>query len=239
MKKIALAAAAASLMFASAASAADMAPRYTKAPPPPIAVFNWTGCYIGAYVGGATQSRSVRANDPQSTGGVFPAGTFYNTPAANVANAGLFNYDLGSSVIGGGTVGCNWQGAGSPWVIGVEGEAGYMRLRANVLDPYSVINGTSDTFASTRIGDWYGVIAGRAGYAWDRVLVYAKGGVGFTNVSSSFTDTCTIAPCGPGTLTATSSNDRAFWVAGGGIEYAFTPNWSIKGEYLFLGIDKN
>jgi outer membrane immunogenic protein len=43
MKKIALAAAAASLMFAGAASAADMAPRYTKAPPPVAeAVFSWT-----------------------------------------------------------------------------------------------------------------------------------------------------------------------------------------------------
>src|SRR4051812_21389675 len=34
------------------ALAADMAPRYSKAPPPaPIVVYNWTGCYIGGNVG--------------------------------------------------------------------------------------------------------------------------------------------------------------------------------------------
>src|SRR5436190_1294321 len=58
MKKIALAAAAASLMFASAASAADLAPRYTKAPPPVIApIYNWTGFYIGINGGWASSHK--------------------------------------------------------------------------------------------------------------------------------------------------------------------------------------
>ena len=35
------------------ARAADMAPRtYTKAPPAPVAVYNWTGCYVGVEGGG-------------------------------------------------------------------------------------------------------------------------------------------------------------------------------------------
>jgi len=41
------------------ASAADLAPRYTKAPPAPIAVFSWTGCYIGGDVGGGSQRQSA------------------------------------------------------------------------------------------------------------------------------------------------------------------------------------
>jgi hypothetical protein len=45
----------------------------------------------------------------------------------NNAVGGEFNYDLGSSVIGGGTLGCNWQGA-SPFVFGIEGEGGYSPL---------------------------------------------------------------------------------------------------------------
>ena len=58
MKKIALAAAVASLMFAGAASAADMAPRYTKAPPPVIApIYNWTGFYIGINGGWASSHK--------------------------------------------------------------------------------------------------------------------------------------------------------------------------------------
>jgi outer membrane immunogenic protein len=220
------------------ASAADLPARtYTKAPPPAPMAYNWTGCYLGGYVGGATQSRSVRATDPISTGGVFPAGTFYNAPNASAANGGLFSYDLDSSVIGGGTLGCNWQGA-SPWVVGIEGEGGYMSLRGSAIDPYSVLGLGSDTSGSTKIGDWYAAVTGRLGYAWDRVLVYGKGGVGFTDIRSSIIDACNTAPCGAGLLTTNGSSNPAFWVAGGGIEYAFNPSWSVKGEYLFLGIDK-
>ena len=35
----------------SMATAADMAPRYTKAPPPIVEVWNWTGFYIGGNAG--------------------------------------------------------------------------------------------------------------------------------------------------------------------------------------------
>jgi outer membrane immunogenic protein len=221
-----------------AASAADLAARPVYKAPPPVMAYNWTGCYLGGYVGGATQSRSIRTADPTSTGGVFPAGTFYNAPNANAANGGLFSYDLDSSVIGGGTLGCNWQGA-SPWVVGIEGEGGYMRLRGSVIDPYSVVGLGSDTTASTKVGDWYAAITGRVGYAWDRVLVYGKGGAGFTDVRSTLIDACNTGACGAGLLTATGSSNQVFWVAGGGIEYAFDRAWSIKGEYLFLGIDRN
>ena len=79
------------------------------------------------------------------------------------------------------------------------------------------------------------MIAGRVGWAWDRVLFYAKGGVGFANVSSSFSDTCVTAPCGGATLVTNASSTQAFGVGGGGIEWAFASNWSVKGEYLFMG----
>src|SRR5512140_983468 len=47
MKRLALALSAVAA-FAAPALAADMAPRYTKAPPPPVAaVVHWTGCYVG------------------------------------------------------------------------------------------------------------------------------------------------------------------------------------------------
>ena len=226
------------LMGIGVASAADLAARpYTKAPPPVASVYNWTGCYLGGYIGGATQSRGVNTVDPSSTGGTFPAGTFYNSPNANAANGGLYSYNIGSGFIGGGTLGCNWQGA-SPWVVGIEGEGGYMRLSGSAIDPYSVVGFGGDTVDSTKVGNWYASVAGRVGYAWDRWLVYGKGGVGFTNISSSAIDSCNTGACGGGLLTATGSSNRAFWVAGGGLEYAFNPSWSVKGEYLFLGIQK-
>ena len=54
MKKLLLATVALTVLsIAAPALAADMAPAYTKAPPmAPIAVYNWTGFYIGGHIGG-------------------------------------------------------------------------------------------------------------------------------------------------------------------------------------------
>ena len=143
-----------------AVKAADLPARTSTEAPAPVTLYNWTGCYLGGYVGGARQSRQVNAWDPISTGGVFPAGTFYNSSAnnlpANKVDAGEFNYDLSSSVIGGGTLGCNWQGA-SPFVFGIEGEGGHMKVSASAVVPYGLGTG-SDTIASTRIGNWYATV---------------------------------------------------------------------------------
>jgi outer membrane immunogenic protein len=52
MRKLAFAAAA-SVLFTGAASAADLAPRYTKAPPLAAPVYDWSGFYLGVNLGGA------------------------------------------------------------------------------------------------------------------------------------------------------------------------------------------
>jgi outer membrane immunogenic protein len=237
MKKMLPRCAALAVLVGGRAIAADLPPRpriAQPAPPPVAAVYTWTGCYVGGYLGGAWSAEGVDTVDPSSAGG-----TFYNSPQASLANGGLYSYDLRSSVIGGGTLGCNWQGVGSPFVLGVEAEGGYMNLHRRVIDPYSAPGFASDTFDRTHVGDWYAAITGRLGYAVDRTLFYVKGGVGFSDVRSSIVDNCTTAPCGPGSLNAVGSTTSAFWVAGGGIEWAWTQNWTVKGEYLFLGIQDN
>ena len=58
MKRIVIGMTAAMSLFATGALAADMAARpYVKAPPPIVAVYNWTGFYIGGNVG-YSQGRS-------------------------------------------------------------------------------------------------------------------------------------------------------------------------------------
>jgi outer membrane immunogenic protein len=206
-----------------AASAADLAPRYTKAPPV-VAAFNWTGFYIGGFVGGAFADGNATSTEPRTAAGVF-----YNGPLTN-------SYSLSNSVIAGGTIGYNWQPVASSWVIGLEGEAGYLHLARTIQDVNAINNGLAfpDSLDSTRIGDWYGVIAGRAGFAVNQALFYAKGGAAFVNKNYSFADNCTTGGCGPGILNLGSSHTQVTWAAGGGIEYAITNNWSIKGEYLYL-----
>ena len=89
--------------------------------------------------------------------------------------------------------------------------------QASSIDPYSYAHG-ADTVSYTRIGKWEADLAERAGLVlWDRVLLYVKGGVGFTKIASSLTDTCAAAPCGPATLVATGRSSSPFWVGGAGI----------------------
>ena len=123
-----------------------------------------------------------------------------------------------------------------PWVWGAEGESGFMRLRGRAIDPYST-DFNNDTIDTTTIGNWYGSIAGRFGFAYERAWFYGKAGIGFTGLKSTVADGCSAAPCGTGLLNATdNSTVRAFPVAGGGIEWAWTGNWTLKFEYLFLGL---
>jgi outer membrane immunogenic protein len=76
--------------------------------------------------------------------------------------------------------------------------------------------------------DWFGTVRARAGYTFDRALVYATGGFAYGNVTNSF--------CAGGNCLSTSETQTG-WVAGGGVEYKVNPNWSVKGEYQYLDLD--
>jgi outer membrane immunogenic protein len=211
------------------ATAADL-PAYTKAPIVAAPIFNWSGAYIGAYLGGAAADRNAVSTEPQTSLGVTTPIAFYNTSAFNN------NYSLNNTFIGGGTVGINYQPSGSGWVIGVEGEVGYLNLKRTVVDINPVPAGApgGDSTDRTQIGEVYGVFAGRVGYAFDRVLFYGKGGAAFVDKTARFSDGCSVAPCSATTLTTGTTGAQFTWTAGGGIEYAITDNWSVKGEYLYL-----
>jgi hypothetical protein len=89
-----------------------------------------------------------------------------------------WNYDA-SSVIGGGTLGCSWQPVGSLLVPGLEGEVGNINLEGSAFNPLA-----NTVFASAKVGDWYGIVAGRLDCLFDRAHVYVKGGAAFLNVGS-------------------------------------------------------
>ncbi|GDX61180.1 hypothetical protein LBMAG32_07140 [Nitrosomonadaceae bacterium] len=146
--------------------------------------------------------------------------------------------------MGGGTVGYNWQLGKSPYLIGLEGEYGYLGSKGSAID---TISPASDGSHRTKIGGsyGYGLIGGRLGYAHDRSLFYVKSGAVFTNTKSGYTDACDISPCGGGLLHTSGKSDNVGYAIGGGIEQALPPEWfesakhiSIKAEYLYLGIGR-
>lgn len=132
------------------AFAADLAPRmYTKAPPPAVQIYSWTGFYLGGHIGGAWSNTTLTGADA-----VALTATYGGVPQP-------------SGVMGGGQLGYNYQV--NNFVFGVElaGGAG-----PGFSDRVS-IPGVS-TLKSE--GTYYVMLGGRLGYAIDRWLPYVIGG---------------------------------------------------------------
>jgi outer membrane immunogenic protein len=244
----------AALTAVDVAAAADLPLKMPLKAPPPQRAFNWTGCYVGGYVGGGWSNGSGATFTDQGQNGLGAAGSSRVPPfmsysggaaAAVVVPPHSWNDDLGASFIGGGTLGCNWQPVGSPFVLGLEGEFGFMHLRGRAYDPSTVGVVATQTIVedlgSARLGDWDGMVTGRLGYAFDRVMIYAKGGAAFVPARASVVDACqnTAGPCGNWLISTGGSSTANTWTVGGGIEWAFAPNWSLKGEYMYIAANDN
>lgn len=185
----------------------------------PAAPFSWTGCYLGGYLGGGWGAGDVTVTDVNGYNG-----------------ANTWGYKLDGGFIGGGTLGCNYQVG--QFVIGLEGEGGYISLRGSALDPLSPFQ-PLDTTSTTRIGDWYAMATARAGVTLDQALFYLKGGAAFVNTQLSVTD-FVLQPVLGNTINATNPGTvRTTWALGGGVEYSFAPNWSVKGEYTYIALNQS
>jgi outer membrane immunogenic protein len=191
-------------LVAAPAMAADLgvrpAPAY-KAPPMPVAVSNRTGCYIGIEGGGAW-------------------GRSHHNDINGVRIAG--DYDVSGGLIGG-EIGCNYQPAGSVWVVGVEGDMSWVSKKGSANDVAPFIT----TFVSGTKEKWLGTGRGRLGFlATPQFLIYGTGGFAVASVEANVTPT--------GLATFTDTQTRWGWTAGGGAEWALTSNWSVKVEYLYV-----
>ncbi len=155
------------LVICSAAANASDLRLPVKAPVAAAPAFSWTGCYIGAHVGG-TQIRSSAATNFEGSGSTG---------------------DNGSGVIAGGQVGCNYQ-AGN-WVFGIEGEGAWSNSGATntlIVSPVDSIRLTTKNTGNFSI-------AGRTGISFDRTLIYGKGGWAFGLFDFNSTlNCCFVAP---------------------------------------------
>jgi outer membrane immunogenic protein len=207
----------------SAASAADMP---VKAPPPPPApVFSWTGFYIGGYAGGAWTGPATTSDPCDPT---FGAGCLGGLGNYNGLAPASYNFD--TSFTGGGEIGYNWQPTAFT-LLGFENKYGYMRLDSSIVANPPPI-GIGDTSYHTRIGDWYDAYTARVGAVTGHFLFFLEGGGAIARVSTGVVDTNPIGA----TINTSTSKTISGWAGGGGIEYAIDSNWSIKGEYLAMGL---
>jgi outer membrane immunogenic protein len=211
-----------SVVALASANAADM---YVPGPAGPGGykdtpyVASWAGFYAGVNGGyGWANGQTVNLSD--------------NKGAAGIAT-GSFGSPSSDGGFGGGQIGYNWQGVWHPnLVLGVEadiqgaGVQGSSRVQTTL--PY---NNTVDAKTSL---DWFGTVRGRLGYAFGNALVYGTGGLAFGGVHDRFVLTPNFPPAETAVLD--NSSTRTGYAAGGGIEYKFSPAWSVKAEYQHIDL---
>ena len=212
------------------ASAADMPVKAPKAPPPPA--FDWNGFYIGVYAGAAWMDQASTSDpcNPTFAGGCT-IGVNGNTGGPFATN---LIYDMGTSFLGGGRVGYNWQP--TPFtLLGLENDIGYIHLKGSiVMDPAIVAAGGQAEIATTKLGNWYDAFTARVGAVDGHAMFYVKGG----GVVVRETTGVTVSP-GLTAINTTTTKTLDGWAAGGGIEYGIDMHWSVRAEYLVLGVARN
>jgi outer membrane immunogenic protein len=120
---------------------------------------------------------------------------------------------------GGGQIGYNWQGIWHPHlVVGIEADIQGGDIEGKAVD-------TAGNFFKSNV-DYFGTVRGRVGYAVDRTLVYATGGFAYGGVKNEIN-------------TFSSDKTATGYVVGGGLEYKFSPAWSVKAEYQYINLGKN
>ncbi len=223
-----------SISAVNGASAADLGQQMvTKAPPvqsaPISPVYNWTGFYVGGNGGYGWSHRD-----------------FTNTITGTLGNiqrsANNSGSDSGRGGFGGGQIGYNYQFLRN-WVAGIEADVDMARISSSTSACFAGFGTAVCGNRDTDVKD-FGTVRGRFGYAFNNLLVYGTGGWAWGHGTNTTQFTCLGSGC-PGTsaLTPTSPaptsvdvNPRG-WAAGGGVEWAFLPNWTLRAEYLHLQFD--
>lgn len=245
MKKLAAAAIVAA-STAGAASAADLPSRKAPviAPPPPV--MTWTGFYIGLNAGGVWDGNK---NITTVGAPVFSGPTWETELATSTALTTGSGSGSSSGAILGGQIGYNWQ-TGS-FLLGLEADIGGLvasrdRLRLVGAGVPAAFPGETIFSATTsqKSVDYLGTVRGRLGFiATPTFLLYATGGLAYGGVKAStavwqFDANNGVPGNAPYGTFGAISKMKTGWTAGGGVEWMFQPNWSLKVEYLYYDLGR-
>jgi outer membrane immunogenic protein len=190
---------------ATAASAADMTA--------PVAgsAYDWSGFYAGAHIGAAYGH--IDAIDVQPPQGGF----FSDLIVPGGAGSGFGFSD--TNIAGGLHLGYQWQS--DQFVFGGEATWTATAIDKTITSPYF-----PDSDIETGKLKHYATVVGRVGYAFDRFMVYAKGGYAGGEVSFRAHDFNSFAQG----VTYEQSGWQNGYAVGLGVDYALT-------DKLILGVD--
>ena len=209
MKRLSAVLGAFAVACAGVANAADLpaaGPSYSPVYRPHI--YDWTGFYVGGHIGAARENESYT-----------DTATTFLQPAGKVSSHAEWG------TVGGGQIGVNYQM--TPVVVGVEGtwsastNTGF--AIATALLPLTQVRDTTNS-------KWFATATARAGYAFDHLLLYVKGGAAWTRIGLTRDVLFNNAVF----ATASLSDTRNGWTVGTGLEWGITENLSAKLEYDYL-----
>lgn len=233
--KILLTGAVIGAVFAGSAMAADIR-MPVKAPPAPVAApfYDWTGFYVGIGAGArwtdidgsVTSATNNGINILCGPGSIGPCtGTSLDHTAFRIS----------------GYVGYNWQ-VSPQWVVGIEADLGWADNKATLAGaiypggnfPFYLTGRPDDSFSVK--ATWDVGARGRLGYLVSpSVMLFATGGVSWLHIET--TSVCGLSiSCQPpffAPSVISHSTERVGWTVGGGVEWMFTPNWLLRGEYRY------
>jgi outer membrane immunogenic protein len=127
--------------------------------------------------------------------------------------------------VGGDQFGCDYQA--SNWVLGLQGDFSSSAARNSQFTSFDPFD--DDNF-SAKI-EWLASATARLGYAWDRWLVYGKGGAAWVKDKLGDNGDFFIPVPLFVTYDFNGSVIRSGWTWGGGLQYGLTQNWSVGLEY--------
>ena len=154
-----------------------------------VAQYNWTGFYLGINGGGA-----------------WGDSDWNGFAVSNSPSGGMI----------GGTAGYNWQGAGSPWVFGLEGDIDWTNIK--------------DSSGLRRVSTARPRTTGSAPCA----AASATPWIASCRTSPAASRSATSKPTAP--ASPASSDTNAGWTVGVGIEGVIAGNWTAKLEYLYADL---
>lgn len=157
-------------------------------------LYDWSGPYAGAHAGKAWGE----------------TGNSWRNSVTPWQPDGDISYDNTASGV---HLGYLWQRG---WLAyGIEGDVTWASLKGDDSQFAGLVNALEM--------DHFSTIRARAGYAYDKALLFVTAGVAFGEIDKKDL-----------TLNSSNSNDLVGWTAGGGLEYAILGGLRARAEYQYI-----
>lgn len=196
----------------------------------------FSGWYVGLNLGSAWGDNSQHATIAPGSAAV-PAPPIVIPPAdvalINAAGSGNNNK---SGLTFGAEGGYNY--VSENWLFGIETDIGTLDINERQTNNFTSVANPAITYSINQRAQtkWIWTLRPRIGYTAGPWLFYGTGGIATADIKNSLSYSDTRTP--PNSASSESSSTKTGWTAGIGGAYAVTPNWSFKGEWLYVDIGK-